>query len=85
MLKASRLELADLINTATGNQSQHILHPPRPWDTSGNRFGDPEKASKQLNFTAKRSLREGIEITSSWMNENLAFIEKCMSKHHEFL
>ena len=42
--ETSILELAELINELTGNETEIALTPARDWDNSGKRYGDPAKA-----------------------------------------
>ena len=79
--ETSVLELAELVNELTGNQTEIALTPARDWDHSGKRHGDPSKARAELGFEAKMPLREGIETTVAWTRDNLDWIETCMSRH----
>jgi UDP-glucose 4-epimerase len=74
-------ELAELINELTGNPTPIALAPPRDWDQSGKRFGDPAKARRELGFEVGMPLREGLERTIDWMRENMEWIERCMQRH----
>jgi nucleoside-diphosphate-sugar epimerase len=78
------LELATLINAATGNRTPFDLKPKRDWDTSGKRFGDPTKAREKLGFETKVDIRSGIERTAAWTRDNLPTIKRCMSQHVKF-
>lgn len=75
------LELATTINELTQNPAGIEFLPKRPWDNSGKRFGSNEKSKRELGFEASVSLSEGLEKTVNWAKENMAFIEKCISKH----
>jgi UDP-glucose 4-epimerase len=74
-------ELAQIVNELTGNPTPIEAAPPREWDRSGRRHGDPSKARAQLGFEARTPLREGIEHTVAWMDSNLEWIERCMARH----
>jgi UDP-glucose 4-epimerase len=74
-------ELADLINSETGNVAPHDLRPARDWDKSGRRFGDPTKSRDKLGFEAGVRIDEGIARTVAWTRENLLRIKTCMAKH----
>ena len=74
-------ELAETINSLTGNPAGHELLPKRPWDNSGRRYGSTEKSLSQLGFSAKVSLDEGLRKTLAWTRVNLALIERCILKH----
>ena len=52
-------ELASTINNVTGNRAEIVYLPKRAWDSSGNRFGSPEKAKRDRGFEAQIDLKEG--------------------------
>jgi nucleoside-diphosphate-sugar epimerase len=76
-------DLAELINELTGNPTPIALAPAREWDHSGQRFGSPEKARREIGFEAATPLREGLERTIEWTRQNEAWIERCVAKHAE--
>ncbi len=78
------LELATLINQATGNKTPFDLKPKRDWDASGKRFGDPAKAREKLGFETRVDIGAGIERTAAWTRENLPTIKRCMAQHARF-
>src|SRR5581483_1191462 len=71
-------DLAELINSLTGNPTAAQLKPARDWDRSGQRFGDPTKARERLGFAAQVGIREGLERTIAWTRENHDVIVRCM-------
>ena len=73
--------LAELVNELTGNPTPIAPTPARDWDRSGRRYGDPSKASAELDFDAGTSLRDGLERTVAWTRSNLDWIERCMARH----
>ena len=75
------LELAEAVNELTGNPTPIALTPARDWDHSGKRFGDPDKARRELEFAAATDLREGLGTTIDWTRANLGWIESCMARH----
>lgn len=79
--ETSILDLAGLINELTGNPTPPRVEPRREWDRSGKRFGDTEKARRELGFTASVPLREGLDLTIQWTRANLGRIEACMARH----
>ncbi|CCG43057.1 NAD-dependent epimerase/dehydratase family protein [Magnetospirillum molischianum] len=79
------LELAELINELTGNPTPVALQPARDWDRSGKRFGSTEKASRDIGFEAKVTVREGLSKTIAWTLENRATIERCIEQHSYFM
>lgn len=83
--ETSILELAQTINRLTGNSAGITFLPPRPWDHSGNRFGDPAKAEAELRFKALTDLEQGLIQTIAWTRENLSVIEVCMAKHNRHM
>ena len=82
-VETSIRELAETINELTGNPTPIALTPARDWDHSGQRYGDPEKAERELGFRAEVALRDGLEHTIEWTRENLDWIESCMARHAE--
>lgn len=73
--------LAESINKLTSNTTPIQWLPKRPWDHSGKRFGSTRKAQEVLGFTAQTSFEEGMRRTVEWTVNNIALIEKTMSKH----
>ena len=84
-VETSILELATLINEATGNATPADVRPRRDWDHSGRRFGSPEKSRREIGFAAATPLREGIARTVEWTRAHQALIAACMAKHDAHL
>jgi nucleoside-diphosphate-sugar epimerase len=82
-VETSILELARLIDAATGNTTPPDIRPRRDWDHSGRRFGSPEKARAELGFCAAVGLAEGIRRTVAWTREHEPRIRRAMEKHAE--
>ncbi len=78
-------ELALTINELTHNKTPVALSPARPWDRSGKRFGSTEKAERDIGFKAKMSLKDGLEKTIKWTQENKSFITYNIQKHAYFM
>ncbi len=78
-------ELAETINSLTGNPAPFQHLPKRGWDTSGKRYGCPEKAQLELGFSAKINLKDGLAKTVEWTKEHLQLIEATMAKHDAHL
>lgn len=78
-------DLANIINSLTGNYTPVNLQPARSWDRSGRRFGDPAKSRDKLGFEAKTSIEEGLAKTVEWTQENVGQIRRCMSRQQYFL
>ncbi len=76
-------DLADRINVAAGNPVVPTVLPPRSWDRSGRRFGDPTKARLQLGFEPGVSHEEGIRRTVEWTRATMPLIERCIAQHAE--
>ncbi len=79
--ETSILELAELVNELTGNETPVALTPARDWDHSGQRYGSPDKATAELAFSCEVGLREGLERTVAWTRDNLPRIERAIEKH----
>jgi nucleoside-diphosphate-sugar epimerase len=77
----SILELAQLVNELTGNTAPLEVLPRRSWDTSGKRYGSPEKATRELGFTAEMDFRDGLARTIEWTREQRPRIERCIERH----
>ena len=78
-------DLAARINVATGNPAPTTTLPPRTWDRSGRRFGDPTKARLQLGFEARISHDEGIRRTVAWTRDAMTMIDRCIDTHRHQL
>jgi len=78
-------ELAERINTLTGNRTPIALAPARDWDRSGQRFGDPSKATEKLGFQASVHHAEGLSRTIAWTRDNKDRILGCMSQHVRYV
>lgn len=76
-------DLSENINRLTGNTTPIEHLPKRPWDNSGKRYGCPEKAKKEIGFSAKTPFVEGLKTTIAWTKDNLALIERTMAKHKD--
>lgn len=84
-VETSILNLATLINDLTGNPTPIEFRPRRDWDHSGRRFGSTEKSKRELGFEAQVSLREGLEKTVAWTQENMERIESCIQQHAKYM
>ena len=78
-------DLAEAINSLTGNATPVELRPARDWDRSGRRFGDPTKAREKLGFEACITIEQGLERTVAWTRDHLDDIKRCMRQHVVFL
>lgn len=84
-VETSIAELAALINTYTDNSACIQQVPARPWDRSGKRCGTTQKATQEINFTAKVTIKQGIEKTVAWTVNNYKLIESQMLKHKFYM
>ena len=80
-VETSILDLARLVDAATGNTSPPDIRPRRDWDHSGRRFGSPEKARAELGFAAQVGLEDGLRRTVAWTREHEPAIRRSMEKH----
>ena len=78
-------ELAETINSLTGNKTPVKLQPARLWDRSGCRFGSTEKSKKELGFSAFVNLQDGLEETVAWTKNNQDNIARCIRQHDYFI
>lgn len=74
-------DLAVAINRLTGNSTPPDIAPPRDWDNSGRRYGDPTKSRATISFSATTMLDQGLEETVSWTKANLDLIKRTMARH----
>lgn len=79
------LELAQLINEFTGNQTPLDLKPARDWDRSGKRFASTDKAKSKLEFEARIDIREGIRRTVEWTQANAELIRRSIDRHKKLM
>ena len=80
-VETSILDLANRVNSITGNQTPIALSPARDWDRSGQRFGDPAKAREKLGFVAGVTHEDGLKRTVAWTRDNRERILGCMRNH----
>lgn len=74
-------DLAERIVEITGSRGGVELKPRRSWDTSGKRFGSPEKSREKLGFEAEKDFHSGLVETVSWTRNNMNRIDACIAKH----
>lgn len=75
------MELAEQINSLSGNPTPVQISGKRDWDRSGKRFGAVETSKSALGFEAQISLVDGLRRTIAWTRDNLEMIEACMARH----
>ena len=79
------LEIANLINNFTGNQTPSIMKPRRDWDNSGRRFGSTAKSAREIEFSSKVNITDGLKETVDWFKDNFDLINNSINKHHNSL
>jgi UDP-glucose 4-epimerase len=80
-LETRIVDLAMTINRLTGNPTPAAIEPPRDWDNSGRRYGDPKKSRLELGFVADTGLEQGLVKTIDWTRRNIDLIKHCMLRH----
>lgn len=84
-VETSIMGLAKMINELTDNNAPIQFLPKRQWDNSGKRYGSTEKSKRELLFNAVTNLRDGLTRTIEWTRENLGQIDRCISKHSNYM
>jgi nucleoside-diphosphate-sugar epimerase len=74
-------DLAELVNRVTGNAAGVSHLPKRPWDNSISRYGSTTKALRELSFSAKTRLEDGIPKTVAWTQANRRLIQGAIERH----
>jgi len=64
------IDVANMINEITGNQSGVEFVPRRDWDKITRRRASIEKAKEVLGYEPKMKMKEGIKRTYDWFMEN---------------
>lgn len=80
-VETSIRDLAQIINSLTGNNTPLDLRPPREWDRSGRRFGSTEKSKEMLGFTTAVNIEEGLRSTVNWTIANRDLIKHTIANH----
>ena len=70
------IDLANLINKLTGNNSGLRFGERRKWDTKDRLLASIDKAKKLINYEPKTPFEEGVKNTIGWFKENWHNIEK---------
>ena len=74
-LKTTIAELVELILEVTNSRVKPEFHPGGTTFVK-NRVGCPERAAKEIGFTADTPLREGIERLVDWRRTHVAEVEQ---------
>lgn len=78
-------DLAQLIVSVVGTDSDLVFQGKRVWDSSGRRLASTLKSEREIGFRASTSLSIGIRQTVDWMLENQSRIAASIEKHRGFL
>lgn len=70
------IDLANLINKLTGNNSGVRFGERRKWDTKDRLLASIDKAKKLISYGSKTPFEEGVKNTIGWFKENWHNIEK---------
>jgi dTDP-glucose 4,6-dehydratase len=70
-VERSMLELAGIVNTATGNKAGYIFRP-LPKDDPTRRRPDIRRAWERLGWAPKVPFEEGLALTTAWFRQVLA-------------
>ncbi|MBX9765499.1 SDR family NAD(P)-dependent oxidoreductase [Patescibacteria group bacterium] len=62
------IDLAQSINTLTGNMAPIVFAPRRSWDSSLRRRADITKAQSMLGYNPTTTMEDGLRSTLSWFN-----------------
>lgn len=82
-VETSIRELATRIIALTGNTAGIELLPRRSWDNSGKRFGSTQKSDRELGWTARVRLHDGLVQTVEWTRGNLDRIRRLVHRYDE--
>lgn len=74
-VETSILDLATMINEATGNKAGIEFVPRRKWDTKARLRASIDKARTLLGYEPKTSFEEGLVATIAWFRDNWDRIE----------
>lgn len=79
------MDLAEMVNKLTDNETPIDFKPARTWDRSGKRYGATDKARSEIGFAAHTSLEEGLRRTVEWTRQNMSTIQRCIAQHESRL
>ncbi len=74
-LETSILDLATMVNEATGNKGGITFVPRRKWDTKARLRASVEKAGSLLGYEPGTQFAKGLEATVRWFRDNWERIE----------
>ncbi len=70
------LEIAEIVNSVTGNTRGVEFRPRRSWDKIARRRASIEKAKNHLGYDPHTNLKEGIRAAYDWFVENYGKINR---------
>ena len=69
------IDLANMINAATGNSAGVSYVPRRKWDTKSRLLASVNRAHDLIGYEPSTNFEEGLELTIEWFRENWDRIE----------
>ena len=73
------VDLANMINAATGNAAGVSFVSRRRWDTKSRLLASIDRARHLIGYEPQTEFEEGLELTVQWFRENWAQIERAAS------
>ena len=73
------IDLANMINAATGNGAGVNYVSRRKWDTKSRLLASIDRARNLIGYEPRTNLEEGLELTIEWFRENWDRIESAAS------
>lgn len=70
------LQMAERINTLTGNKAGILRAPRRVWDTKKRLLASIEKAEQLIGYKPKMDFEQGLDRTIRWFKENWKDIDR---------
>ena len=71
-MRTSLLELAEMLLELTGCEKSIQFEERSQATLVKNRIGDPQKATKEINFSSEIDLKEGLKRLIDWRNDHHA-------------
>lgn len=69
------IDLADMVNEATGNEAGINFVSRRKWDTKSRLLASTDRAHELIGYESKTSFEEGLRNTIQWFQDNWDKIE----------
>ncbi len=73
------VDLANMVNAATGNSAGIQYVSRRKWDTKSRLLASIDRAKDLIGYAPKTNFEEGLELTIQWFRENWELIEDSAS------